>query len=116
MLDEDAEYLELARWLAGAVLLRIGDDVAYTLYFHKGRLIDVDRGVVVTGWDFAIAGPADEWARLISGAIDLGRATSPPVGRLRFEGNVVLASGNMRSLVRVCQKMADVPFDAEMAT
>src|SRR5215471_1343944 len=93
-LDRDEAYSELARWFFGTVLLEIGD-APYTLYFHKGRLIDVDEGRALTGADFTISGPSDEWERLALGEIDFGRATTPPVGKLTISGNVVKAAGNM---------------------
>ncbi len=107
-LNSDQEYLALGRWLLGPVLFKIGD-AAFTVYFHKGRVIEVEPGAALTGTDFAIVGPDEEWARLIRGEIDLGLALTPPAGRLRIEGNGIKAAGNMRPLFRMFSMMSSIP-------
>ncbi len=107
--NRDQEYLSLGRWLLGPVLFKIGD-TSFTVYFHKGAVIEVEAGAALTGTDFTIAGPEDEWARLIRGEIDLGLALTPPAGRLRLEGNVLKAAGNMRPLFRLFQTMRTIPL------
>jgi hypothetical protein len=107
-LDGDEDYLEVAKWLRAAVLVEIGE-TAFTLYFHKGRLIDVEEGRAITGTDFSLTGPEDEWSALASGQIDYGRATTPPVGHIRIGGNQVLAAGNTQALSQWCARMPLVP-------
>jgi putative sterol carrier protein len=113
-LNRDEEYLALGRWLLGPVLLKIGE-TPFTVYFHKGRVIEVERSAALTGAEFAIVGPEEEWGRLIRGEIDLGLALTPPAGRLRLEGNVIKAAGNMRPLFHFCRKMSSIP-DVEAAS
>lgn len=108
-LDCDVEYLQLARWLLGPVLLRMGDH-QFTVYFHKGRIVEVEEGAALTGTDFVLAGSEDVWQRLLRGEIDLAQALSPAVGWLRLEGNVIEAAGNMRPLHRFIQKMREIPM------
>ena len=109
-LDRDGDYLELAKWLRAAVLVEIGE-TAFSLYFHKGRLIDVEEGRALTGSDFTLSGPANEWVALMAGQIDLGRATTPPIGQIRIGGNVVMAAGNLQALSQCCARMSRVPLD-----
>ena len=93
-LDSDQDYLVQARWLMGAVLLQVGDR-PFTVYFHKGRIIDAEPGAAPTGTEFAVVGSEEAWGRLISGELPFPNALS---AGLRLEGNLVRAAGNMHAL------------------
>ena len=93
-LDADADYLAQARWLMGAVLMQV-DSAAYTVYFHKGRIIEAEAGAAPTGTEFALVGTEDAWGRLLRGELALPNALS---AGLRLEGNLLKAAGNMHAL------------------
>jgi hypothetical protein len=104
-LNGDSEYLGQARWLMGAILLQFGNQ-AITLYFHKGRIIEVEAGAAMTGTDFAVVGSEEAWDRLVGGELDFPRALS---AGLRFEGNLVKVAGNMHALCLLFNQMSAIP-------
>jgi putative sterol carrier protein len=105
-INRDDEYIRQARWLMGPMLLRIGER-AVTVYFHKGRIIEVEDGAALTGTDFAVVGPEEAWERLIRGEVQFPRALSAT--GLRIEGNLVKAAGNMRALCHLFKTMSAIP-------
>ncbi len=105
-LNGDAEYLREARWLMGPMLLKFGEQ-AFTVYFHKGRIIEVESGAALTGFDFAVVGPEEMWDRLIRGEVEFPRALTAT--GLKLEGNSIKAAGSMHALCYLFKTMSAVP-------
>lgn len=107
ILNADEEFRRRARHFTATFLLEIGE-AAFTVDVVRGEMVAIHPGRVMTGHDFALAGPLEEWCRLVDGDIDLARATNPFHGRLRITGNVVAAAGNMWALYGLCSRFASV--------
>ncbi|HEU0031152.1 MAG TPA: hypothetical protein VFQ53_11005 [Kofleriaceae bacterium] len=83
--SQDAELIEAATWFDGAVLLELGESVAW-LKIYAGRVIDVRDSAAVFGYTFALRGPAAVWQVLL---VDPHASVHQLVllGKLRVDGN-----------------------------
>ena len=104
IVNVDPVYLERAKWLTATVGFCFGES-RFVLYFVKGKIAHVDTGTPLTGVSFSVKGPLNVWERLVRGEIDIGRALTPPNGKLSFEGDIIKGAGSMRALHHLCEKM-----------
>lgn len=81
-LNSKAKHLE-----ALTVALEIGKTTR-TLEFHRGQ-VNLLAAVPLRGTSFRIAGPAEEWRRLVSGEIPYAQAINVVHGQLRLQGDVI---------------------------
>lgn len=106
---EEAEQFKtegLGEYLTGDVALVIGAQ-PYTLSFHKGRIIEVIKGLPLTGVDFGVAGPVEGWQELFEHR-NLYRAIAPKHGKLHLQGNMVKAMGNLNCLGYLAKVLCSV--------
>lgn len=106
-LNADGEFRQRARYLSASFQLGIGTE-SFTVDVTRGEIVGIHSGEPLTGGDFAIVGPLEEWRRLLVGEIDLPHATNPVHGKLRIRGNIIAAAGNMWALYGLCQRFASV--------
>lgn len=96
---EEAEKFKtsgMGAYLSGDVALVFGDQ-AYTLSFHRGTVTEVVKGIPLTGVDFGVAGPEEGWQELYKHK-NFYKAIAPEKGKLRLQGNMVKAMGNLNCL------------------
>lgn len=86
----------LGQYLTGDVTLTIGEK-NYTMSFFKGTVVGLEEGIPLTGLDIGIAGPEDGWQELYQHH-NFSKAISPKHGKLRLQGNMVRAMGNLNCL------------------
>lgn len=86
----------LGEYLSGAVTFLIGES-PYTMFFHKGRVIEVQAGLPLTGLDFGVGGPENGWEELYAHR-NFSRSIAPRHGKLSLRGNLVRAMGNLNCL------------------
>ena len=104
VLEEDSEYKVLAEWLTAKILFEM-DEEKYTIHAYKGRIIEVETGESVTGTDFTLVGPQEEWQRLLGGEIKLAQGLNFYHGKFSLRGNLIMAGNNMRALSYIIKKM-----------
>lgn len=106
-LEKDLEFKSLAEWFTGKWLFEIGDE-RYTLHLQRGSRIEIEPGVNIAGYDFALTGPKDEWQKLLKSEIKLAQGLNYYYGRLSLRGNFIIAANSMRLLACIIMKMQDL--------
>jgi pimeloyl-ACP methyl ester carboxylesterase/putative sterol carrier protein len=111
-LNRDEEFADAGRWLDARVEFRCGEEAA-TLDLRSGSAVAVGAGPHPLGTDIVLAGPADEWQRLLDGETDWFRANSPGLGELELGGDVVMALRNVTAMYRLLGMMSRVGGEPE---
>ena len=106
---EEAATFKTEFWgehLSGAVTLTFGTQ-PYTLTFYRGTVIEVVKGFPLTGTEFGVAGPEEGWQELYEHK-NFHRAIAPKHGKLRLQGNMVKAMGNLNPLAFMARVLCRV--------
>lgn len=106
---EEAEQFKneaFGQYLSGAVTLTFGDQ-PYTLTFYRGIVIEVVKGFPLTGTEFGVVGPEEGWKELYEHK-NFHRAIAPKHGKLRLQGNMVKAMGNLNPLAYMARVLCRV--------
>jgi hypothetical protein len=98
MANDDPDFARKARPLRASILLEVGTE-RFSVDTWHGRVVHVQPGAQLTGWDFAIQGPVEAWAQLAE--VELGRATTAVDAGLRIDGNQVLAATHWGAVLRL---------------
>jgi pimeloyl-ACP methyl ester carboxylesterase/putative sterol carrier protein len=89
-LNGDEDWTRAARYFDGRIQFK--HDSGYsTLAVLAGKVVAVFPEGTPLGADIVVAGPDEEWQRVVDGKIDWFEALSPGMGRLTLEGNTVAA-------------------------
>ncbi|MCH5487745.1 alpha/beta fold hydrolase [Pseudomonas syringae] len=89
-LNSDADWTTAARYFDGRIQFK-HDSGFSTLAVLSGKVVAVFPDGSPLGADIVVAGPDDEWQRVLDGKIDWFESLSPGLGKLELEGNVVAA-------------------------
>jgi len=96
----------LGQYLTGDVILTFGKQ-SYTLSFHKGKVIEVAKGIPLTGIDIGVTGPEEGWQELYEHK-NFFKAIAPGKGKLSLQGNMLKAQGNLNSLDYLARVLCSV--------
>lgn len=89
-LNSDADWTTAARYFDGRIQFKHASGFS-TLAVLSGKVVAVFPDGSPLGADIVVAGPDDEWQRVLDGKIDWFESLSPGLGKLELEGNVVAA-------------------------
>lgn len=105
---EEAETFKtkwFGKYLTGDVTLVFGDD-AYTLSFHKGTLIEVYKGIPLTGFDMGLSGTQEGWKEVYKHQI-FQKAISN-IGTLKLLGASLRVRSNLNPLAHLVRVLCKV--------
>lgn len=103
-LEADKEYQILSKWFTCAMGM-VSENDKYTVQFYRGKVQEVFTGAPVTGTDFILSSPEEEWRKLLKGEIKLFQGLNPNFGKFSLQGNLILAANHMRSICEVIRKL-----------
>lgn len=106
-LNGDERWAAAARYFPARIELRHEEGSA-VLDTRDGRVVSATEGPHPLGADLVIAGPDHEWDRVASGQTDWFEGTSPGIGELTLEGNVVGALRNVKAMFLLLRAMSRV--------
>lgn len=104
------------KFFTGTIGLTLGSE-KYTMFFHKGIMIEVMQGTPLEGTDFGLAGDMERWKDFFRRGI-FGYATAPayqnPLG-LTVTGSVLCFRQNYNICAHVCKIFARLCREGGMA-
>jgi pimeloyl-ACP methyl ester carboxylesterase/putative sterol carrier protein len=106
-LDTDEAWARAAQYFPARIELR-HDEGVLSLDTRDGKLVSAAPGPHPLGADVALSAPDQEWSRLLDGETDWFQASSPGLGQLAIEGNVVGAIRNVKAMWLLLGAMARV--------
>lgn len=96
-LNADERWAEAARYFEARVELR-HEGGSTTLDVRDGRVVGLVEGPHPLGSDLVVSAPDREWRRIVAGQTDWFQGTSPGLGEIALEGNVVGALRNVKAM------------------
>ena len=89
-LNADAEWTKAAKYFSGQIQFNHNNGHS-TLAVVAGKAVAAFAEGIPLGADIIVAGPNEEWQRVLDGKIDWFEALSPGLGKLTLSGNTVAA-------------------------
>lgn len=104
---ENTRERYFGKYFTGSIQLQIGDE-RYTMHFHEGTMLTIQKGPVMNGFSFGLAGARENWEDFFTRGI-FGFATAPayqnPLG-LTVTGSVLQFRQNYNLCAHVCKQLA----------
>lgn len=99
-LNRDATWLRWARWFDARIQFAFSDvpGADTSIDIRQGKAVAVTTGFAPNGADIQLRAPLKEWENIVDGGSDWFKATSPGLGELVVEGNVVAAIRNAKAM------------------
>ncbi|MDR3587165.1 MAG: hypothetical protein P4L59_17900 [Desulfosporosinus sp.] len=107
-LNQDPAFKKegFGEYLTGTMTLGFGEN-QYTLAFYKGTILEVFKGIPLTGIDIAVIGPEEGWQKFYEHK-NFYRAINPHHGKLSLQGNYIRAQTNINCLEYLCTKLCEL--------
>jgi len=94
-LNSDERWVASARWFDARVQFQVeGGDAAVEI--RHGQALGAFSGVTARGADIVLAAPRRQWDEIVEGQSDWFKSTSPGLGELEIQGDVVTAMRNAK--------------------
>ena len=103
--NADPEFTSSAKYVNVRVGIRT-DDGTWSIDCRDGAVVSTTPGLALTGDDIVLTAPDSEWERVLNGETDWFEATSPGLGQMTFEGDMVLALRNIKVMWRLLMAMS----------
>ena len=104
-INADDQFASSAKYFNVRVGIKTPEG-SWTIDARDGKVVSVQSGLALTGDDIVLIGPDSEWNRILDGKTDWFEATSPGLGQLTFEGNMVAALRNIKPMWRLLMAMS----------
>jgi hypothetical protein len=99
--NADPAFHHVARWLDATILIEVEGD-RFAVDVSRGRVIAVEAGEPITGWDFAIKGSKGEWAGV---SADGQGGTGESLNRFTITNNRVLAATHWTAVAWLIRRL-----------
>lgn len=94
-LNGDEDWSRAARWFDARIQFVIADE-SFALEVRHGSALGAFPGAPARGADIILAAPRDQWDAIAEGRSDWFEATSPGLGSLSIQGDIVAAMRNAK--------------------
>lgn len=109
-LNQDAVFVERAKYFVGSVGLEIGSQ-AWVFRFNRGQIEKIDALASDERPDIVLSAPDEEWCEIFSGKRHLLKALNPYHGRMSVRGDPVTLASNMRPIFYLFSSLQQVNHD-----